>query len=210
MDIRDIKISLIADEFIKYLDQMKKIDVYVTSDFLLMASTLMELKSKALLARDEDEQAELEEAKQKLVQQIEEYERVKDFVSILEHKEEEAKRIFKAKAKRDGIKKEPSKEVPHELYEAFKSAYEDLKLREKVYRVKGEKYSIAKRVEYLYSLLKEEGVLFINNVLSCSEDKIDLIVNFLSILEIIKLNYGILKHHEEELCLFLNNGETIR
>jgi len=208
MDIRDIKISLIADEFIKYLDQMQKFDVYITSDFLVMASTLMELKSKALLVRDDEEKAELEEAKQKLVQQIEEYEKVKDFAGILENKEVEAKKIYKAKAKREGIKKEPSKEIPEELFEAFKSAYEELKLREKVYRVKGEKYSISKRVEYLRELLLKEGILFINNVLKFSEDKIDLIVNFLSILEIIKLSYGKLNSQNGNLCLLPDNHET--
>ena len=55
-DIREIKIARIADEFIAYVRQMQRFDVAVASEFMVMASTLMVLKSKALLISDEQAQ----------------------------------------------------------------------------------------------------------------------------------------------------------
>jgi segregation and condensation protein A len=190
MNIREIQIAVIADDFVAYLDRLKKTDFTVTSDFLVMASSLMELKSKTLLAQDEGKMEEAEEARKKLVQQIEEYELLKDFTAFLEKKEEEASKTFPTRVKKENAGRLLNREIPDRLFDVFKQAYQELKLREKVYKVKGEKYSLAKRVDQLLKLLAEE-VIWLEELFAHSEDRIDLIVNFLAVLEIIKLEQGI-------------------
>ncbi|HOZ12612.1 MAG TPA: segregation/condensation protein A [Thermotogota bacterium] len=191
MNIRDIQIAVIADDFIAYLETLKKMDFSVTSDFLVMASSLMELKSKTLLATDQGNAEEAESARKQLVHQIEEYERLKDFTAFLERKEEEATKTFPTRAKKENAQRLLNREIPSRLYDVFKQAYQELKLREKVYRVKGEKYSLSKRVEQLLLWLSEGQTLWFEDLFTEAEDRIDLIVTFLAALEIIKLEKGI-------------------
>jgi len=190
-DIRDIQISKIADEFVNYVKKMQRLDVSIASDFMVMASTLMVLKSKALLTEDEAAQQEVKEAKEKLVQQIEEYERVKNIVALLEEKQKKADQLYRVKVKRDGqIKKRSVEELPDKLFLAFKSAYDELKLREKIYKVSGEQYSISERIGWLKELLNREKRVSVNELFSIARDKIDLIVSFLAVLELVKLSFA--------------------
>jgi len=190
-DIRDIQISKIADEFVDYVKKMQRLDVSIASDFMVMASTLMVLKSKALLTEDEAAQQEVKEAKEKLVQQIEEYERVKNIVALLEEKQKKADQLYRVKVKRDGqIKKRSVEELPDKLFLAFKSAYDELKLREKIYKVSGEQYSISERIGWLKELLNREKRVSVNELFSIARDKIDLIVSFLAVLELVKLSFA--------------------
>jgi segregation and condensation protein A len=190
-DIRDIQISKIADEFIDYVRKMQRLDVSVASEFMVMASTLMVLKSKAMLTDDENAQQEVKEAKEKLVQQIEEYERVKNVVSLLEEKQKNAGKVYRVKVKKDGhTRKRTVEELPDKLFLAFKSAYEELKLREKIYKVSGEQYSISERIKYLKERLTNDKRIYIAQLFSTAKDKIDLIVSFLAVLELVKLSFA--------------------
>jgi segregation and condensation protein A len=190
-DIRDIQISKIADEFIDYVRKMQRLDVSVASEFMVMASTLMVLKSKAMLTDDENAQQEVKEAKEKLVQQIEEYERVKNVVSLLEEKQKNAGKLYRVKVKKDGhTRKRTVEDLPDKLFLAFKSAYEELKLREKIYRVSGEQYSISERIKYLKERLTNDKRIYIAQLFSTAKDKIDLIVSFLAVLELVKLSFA--------------------
>ena len=190
-DIRDIQISKIADEFIDYVRKMQRLDVSVASEFMVMASTLMVLKSKAMLTDDEAAQQEVKEAKEKLVQQIEEYEKVKNIVSLLEEKQKNAGKLYRVKVKKDGhTRKRSVEDLPDKLFLAFKSAYEELKLREKIYKVSGEQYSISERIKYLKELLTSDKRVYIRQLFSTAKDKIDLIVSFLAVLELVKLSFA--------------------
>ena len=71
MDICDVKISEITDQYIEYLNQMEKLNLEITSEFLIMASTLLYLKSKTLLPVQQEEEKELTE--EELLRRIIEY-----------------------------------------------------------------------------------------------------------------------------------------
>jgi segregation and condensation protein A len=81
-------------------------------------------------------------------------------------------------------------ELPDKLFLAFKSAYEELKLREKIYRVSGEQYSISERIKYLKERLTNDKRIYIAQLFSTAKDKIDLIVSFLAVLELVKLSFA--------------------
>ena len=106
-------------------------------------------------------------------------------------KEEEAAKTFPTRAKKENAQRLLNREIPNRLFDVFKQAYQELKLREKVYRVKGEKYSLSKRVEQLLLWLSEGQTLWLEELFTQAEDRIDLIVTFLAALEIIKLEKGI-------------------
>ena len=81
MDIYDIKISEIADQYIEYLNQMEKMNLDITSEFLIMASTLLYIKSKHLLPNQVEEEEELTE--EQLLERIIEYKKYKEITKKL-------------------------------------------------------------------------------------------------------------------------------
>jgi segregation and condensation protein A len=83
VDIFDIPIARITDQFLHYLEILKTIDVERVGDFLVMASTLMEIKSRMLLPRS-DEQKEEDDPRLELVRQLVEYKKFKDAAALLE------------------------------------------------------------------------------------------------------------------------------
>jgi segregation and condensation protein A len=84
IDVRDIPIARVAEQFKAYLDVLALIDVEGAGDFLVMAATLMEIKSKMLLPRQEGEEAEEEDPRMGLVRQLLQYKQFKDAATQLE------------------------------------------------------------------------------------------------------------------------------
>src|SRR5262245_53597497 len=89
IDIRDISIARVADQFRQYLDVLELVDVELAGDFLVMAATLMEIKSKLLLPRPEEAGAVEEDPRLELVQQLIQYKRFKEAAELLEARAEE-------------------------------------------------------------------------------------------------------------------------
>jgi segregation and condensation protein A len=84
VDICDIPIARLAEQFLDYLGVIQQIDVEWAGDFLVMAATLMEIKSRLLLPRAEAEAAEEEDPRLELVKQLIEYKKFKDAAALLE------------------------------------------------------------------------------------------------------------------------------
>src|SRR6516225_7415254 len=82
VDIRDIPIARVAEQFKQYLDVLTLIDVELAGDFLVMASTLMEIKSKLLLPRAEQESEPEEDPRGELVRQLLQYKRFKEAAAV--------------------------------------------------------------------------------------------------------------------------------
>lgn len=84
VDIEDIPVALITQQYLNYLEVLEQLDVDDVADFIEMASTLLEIKSRMVLPSGDEETEELEDARDELVQRLLEYKRYKDAASILE------------------------------------------------------------------------------------------------------------------------------
>src|SRR3984957_2574769 len=84
VDLYDIPIARILEQYLRYLEAMQVIDVEGAGEFLVMAATLMEIKSKMLLPRNPDETAEEEDPRLELVKQLIEYKKYKEAAPLLE------------------------------------------------------------------------------------------------------------------------------
>src|SRR5690348_16042131 len=84
VDVRDIPIARVAEQFKEYLDVLQLIDVERAGDFLVMAATLMEIKSRLLLPRPEESAEPDDDPRQDLVKQLVQYKRFKDAAAVLE------------------------------------------------------------------------------------------------------------------------------
>ena len=92
MDIYDVNLNEITDQYIEYIKAMQEMDLEVTSEFLLMASTLLLIKSKKLLPRQESEDEELTE--EELIERIIEYKKYKEITAKFSEMYVDNKRIF--------------------------------------------------------------------------------------------------------------------
>ncbi|MCI0640075.1 MAG: segregation/condensation protein A [Gemmataceae bacterium] len=88
VDIVDIPIARIAEQFLEYLNLLQMIDVDWAGEFLVMAATLMEIKSRMLLPRQEELTSEDEDPRQELVKQLIEYKKYKEAAAMLEEQAE--------------------------------------------------------------------------------------------------------------------------
>ncbi|EGY76434.1 segregation and condensation protein A [Peptoniphilus indolicus ATCC 29427] len=96
LDIYDIEINLITSQFLEYIKAVEELNLELTSDFIVMASTLLEIKSKMLLPKQtqkEDEENE-EDPRDELVQKLLEYERFKKVTEILMEQEKYEMKSF--------------------------------------------------------------------------------------------------------------------
>ena len=109
MNINDIKLSEITDQYIEYINKMEEMNLEVTSEFLVMASTLIYLKSKSLLPSDNEESEEISE--EELLRRIIEYKKYKEITKTLKSMyEENSVRFYKTP---DEIK------LPKQMLSAF-------------------------------------------------------------------------------------------
>lgn len=120
LDIFDVKISDITDQYIEYINAMEEMNLEVTSEFLIMASTLLYLKSKTLLPKETDDEEELTE--EELLQRIIDYKKYKEMsLKLKEMYEVYSKRIFKLpdeiELPKQQLEKDYDKAMIPEIYE---------------------------------------------------------------------------------------------
>ncbi|MBX7167386.1 MAG: segregation/condensation protein A [Pirellulales bacterium] len=115
VEITDIPVALIAEQYLAYLEVLKLLDVNAVGDFLEMASTLIEIKSRMVLPHAEEEETPIEDPRQELVRQLLEYKRFKDAASLLDERSRQWQERF-ARSAHDAPRgrdwaNEPLKEV---------------------------------------------------------------------------------------------------
>ncbi len=93
MDILDIKLEVIIDEYLNYINSLEKMNLTIASSYLVMASELLEIKSRMLLPHEEEDQ-EVEELKSNLINRLVEYEKYKELVPTLRELEQERKEFM--------------------------------------------------------------------------------------------------------------------
>lgn len=195
MDIYKINISQITDQYIEYLEKTEQLNLDIASEFLIMASTLIYIKSKGLLPNEVDDEAEITE--EELVRRIIEYKKYKEISkSLKEQFEAYSKRLFKAP---DNI--ELPKQELEMKYESkdIHTAYDNLltKNKEKMNQnakniemigIK-ETYTIASKVKQMIKELMKKKKFVFNRLFSINQcPKEEVVTAFAGLLELTRRN----------------------
>lgn len=196
VDIYDIPIAKITDQYISYLKEMEELDLDIASEFLVMAATLVEIKSKMLLPKKKkEEELEEEDPRLELIEKLIEYKKYKEFAESLKDIDESTAIYFKAPEIIDDIE---NKEVffknitVENLMIAFKKIMDNYdnrhKSEERVYEnISSDEYKIEDKMEFILSLLKKNSKVYFNEFFLHSKSKMEIIVTFIAMLELIKL-----------------------
>lgn len=195
MDIYDIKISEIADQYIEYINQMEELNLEVTSEFLIMASTLLYIKSKGLLPNQVEAEEELTE--EQLIQRIIEYKKYKEITSKFRANYEEfSKRFFKIaeiiELPKQKLEVEYSKEMLPEIYKGIiernnEKINQNAKNIEKIAII--ETYTVASKVKEMFKELIKRPKFVFNKLYSLSKcNKQEVVTAFTGLLELSRRN----------------------
>ena len=192
LDIHDIPIAKITEQYLAYLDVMKALNLDVAGEFLVMAATLLHIKSKSLLPRHEEEPEEEEDPeimRQELSRRLVEYERFKEAAARLGERPVLGRDVFV----RDFLLEEiPEGEIVitelsmADLITAFKEVLARVPATEAV-EVFVERITIADAISFLLDRLKEEGVIRFDNLVGRCQTRNEVISFFLGILELVRL-----------------------
>lgn len=198
MSVYDIQVSEITDQYIKYIENMKTLDVNLATEFMVLAAELIEIKSKMLLPRMKaDGETILEEdPRTELVQRILEYKRFKAAAELLEIQEEQSQRIF-VKPKEDlaPYTKEADEYLNLDLNQFVKAFHLFLQKKKKLEEIKRnyakverQKISIETRIEYIKNMfrLKEQKKLNFKDLLTADSNRYEVVLTFTSMLEMIR------------------------
>ncbi|MDU7150463.1 MAG: segregation/condensation protein A [Peptoniphilus grossensis] len=193
IDIYDIPIFKITEEFLKYIENMKKLNLTLTSDFILMASTLLEIKSKMLLPKKEaldDEEVE-EDPRLDLVESLLEYKKYKEASEILKIQEEyESKSFYKLRteifsmSEMDFLKDSNVEKLSLAFFNILKN-YKD----KEVVGIEREYFKVEDASRKIKQALKHKKKIKFSQLLVDIVYKVDVITYFLGMLELIKNQY---------------------
>ncbi len=192
VEISDIPISSITEQYLKYLDLMKTLNLDVAGEFLVMAATLMHIKSRMLLPFDEESEGteEGEDPRQELVRQLLEYQQFKE-ASLTLGELEEARRLTFAP---QSIGPEPPKRTEYplevslfDLLSALEKLLESLP-EEKHVDIKRDHLSVAERISEVLEFLREaEGEVPFEDLFRGSGRVGEVVVTLLALLELMRL-----------------------
>lgn len=193
LDIADIPIEKVAKQYVEYLDAMKELDLDVAGEFIVMAATLMLIKSRMLLPAEEreEEEAEEEDPRWELVRQLVEYKKFKDTALALEGMEERREGIFDRAGVEADLGKDDGlalKDVGlFDLVRAFGAALKKAEaggLRE----IFADRWTVAEKMESLEERLRTKRRFTLSSVLEGMASRQEIVCVFLALLEMIRLH----------------------
>ena len=207
IDIYDIPITQITNEYISVIDEAKTLDVSIAGEFLFMASLLLRIKTQMLLPRQVDEESlDIDDPRIDLVAQLLEYKKYKNIANKLKNLHFENKDTFFRSSTKVVYDQSPDisdflQEVTlYEISKIFKEAIENAPTQDsfEIYR---ETVSLKDQKEFILQKLKTNRISSLKKLVKKLETKIEIIVTFLALLEMIK--------QSEIICLQKENFKDV-
>jgi len=194
MNICDIPIAQVTDQYMEYIEMMKILDLDIVGEFLVMAATLMQIKSRMLLPPDPltaDE--EEEDPRADLMRRLQEYKVFKEIAEQLKEKAIQRQDLYARQVDEETAReiKEEAKEVYFEaslfdLINAFTQALRKFQ-KEKVYQVVEEEFTVEQKIHEILHLLLRLPRVRLAELFNQTKSKLEVIVMFMAVLELIRL-----------------------
>ena len=193
LDIYDIPISKITREFIDVIEQWKKMNIIIAGDFIVMASTLMRIKARLMIPRKEiNDDGDIIDPRKELIQQLIDYKRYRDATNILRNLADERKNNIPRQfiqPVNDNHNEDLSilftNSSLYDLAILFKNAIENKPVISQ-FELNREQITLEKQKEVVLKYFDGEGNLRFNTLINKLETKMEIIVTFLAILELIR------------------------
>jgi segregation and condensation protein A len=194
VDIYDIPIGRITDQYMEYLELMKVLDLNIAGDFLVMSATLMLIKSRMLLPvedRKDESDEEEEDPRWDLVRQLVEYKKFKDAADHLEDLELHMENVFGRESEHVELGQKPDVDLKDasifDLIASFNEALGRVK-EEDLQEIFAEEYTVGQKVTYIVENLKAVKRMVVSDLFGGMQSRQEIVCTFLAVLELVKLN----------------------
>ena len=201
MDIYNIEIYKITNQYLRYLDEMKEMDLEITSEFIVIAATLIEIKSKSLLPKVKVEDENEEDIENKLKLRLIEYKQIKAVSSFFKERHINSGEIYSKKPEIIEIEDEKAPKCNEDIfknltlidlyniYNNILDTYHNKQntvnvVQRKIYT---DKYKVEDKMKELLDRFNNANVIEFRSIIKESESKLETVVTFLALLELIKL-----------------------
>ncbi|HYW33834.1 MAG TPA: segregation/condensation protein A [Balneolaceae bacterium] len=205
LNIYDIPISYITEQFLEYIRLMEELDLEVASEFILMASMLMSIKARMMIPKHDDQQeVDEQDPRFELVQRLLEYKRYKEMGSKMQGLAKEAqKHHYRGSNKADQVEKQASGEALQDvtmfdLMAAFKKVLADIRKQEAVHEVEKIQATIEEQTAFVLKQLRRHGRSSFRELCASLHNRIKVIVTFLAVLELLK---------EQQISLYMESED---
>ena len=190
LEITSVSLVQVTDQYLSYLHSLDEINMDALADFIAVGAKLLLLKSRALLPRElgAAEEGEEEDVGEELARLLIEYRRFKEAASLLREREDQGLRSYPRLA--------PPPEVPfslgldrvtlRKLSRIFREALRRLPVEEEPGTINRQEVSVAEKVEEILAGVAQKGRLSFRGLVSACRTRLEVIVSFLAVLELIK------------------------
>ncbi|MBI4325346.1 MAG: segregation/condensation protein A [Chloroflexi bacterium] len=197
VDIYQVNLTKIATQFIEYIEVMRQLDLEIAGEFLVMASTLMYIKSRELLPLDQQIQVEGEEDEEdprwELIRQLVEYKKFKDAAAGLQEREAQQEKTYpRSPAKPEFVAAPPPPKPEVSLFDLINAVSTILKrfgAREEARDVYEDKWTVSEKIEWLMRLMNDRLRLKFSELFAETTSRSEVVVTFLALLELIRLKH---------------------
>lgn len=197
VDIYEVNLTRIATEFAQYIDLMRELDLEVAGDFLVMASTLMLIKSRELLPVDQqvqtEEDEETEDPRWELIRQLVEYKKFKDAAAQLQARETEQDDVYPRDPPAPELESPgpgPRFEVSlFDLLAAVGQVLDRIRQREGPREIYEDRWTVSEKIELLRRLIEKRKRIIFSDLFAESASRSEVVVTFLAILELMRLRW---------------------
>ena len=194
IDIYEISIERITRQYLEYLQAFKELNLDIAGEFVVMAATLIYLKSRSLLPADQqppDEEAEEDDPRWDLIRQLIEYKKFKEAAAQLHARALEQERIFT----RDGGATTTTADAPLRLAEvgifqlihAFQDVIKRVEARENLQEMFGEHFTVSDKIDTILKRVADGASVRFTELFGDIVSRVEIVVTFLALLELIRL-----------------------
>jgi len=221
LDIDDIPISQITEDFLAYIKELESLNIDVASEFILVAATLMRIKAKMLIPRKElDEMGNEIDPREELTQRLLEYKKYKDILDemrtmeadrSLKHNRGNVSSELRQIATKALVDVELESLTLYKLLSTFQRLMEEHEIRGKkiVHRIMKYNYTIEQQQSDILAAVKKKGKVDFKDLFAKLENRIHAIVTFLGLLELLNLQRVSVVQGEGINNFWISKGEEI-
>lgn len=197
VDIWDVNLTKLATQFIEYLDVMRMLDLDIAGEFVVMASTLMYIKSRELLPKNQQVVGEAgddeEDPRWELIRQLVAYKKFKDAAAQMQQLEAAAENTYPRIAGKPAfIETAPTEPVKldvsiFDLVNAVNAILKRVNKREDLRDIFEDKFTVSEKIEELLKLSEEYPVVRFSDIFARATSKTEVICTFLALLELVRM-----------------------
>ncbi|MBI4432489.1 MAG: segregation/condensation protein A [Candidatus Omnitrophica bacterium] len=189
LNIADIPITRITEQYLEYLNLMELLDLDIAGEFLVVAATLMQIKSQMLLPPDPEAEAEEPDPRAELIRRLLEYKAYKEAAGRLKDFEENRSFLFTRVASEPELDSSDGTLIDVSLFDLLTAFGKVLKNLPKTaeHHLEKDEFTVAEKIHEIFHRLVKESVVRFGDLFRSSKNRFEVITAFLALLELIRL-----------------------